>query len=124
MLRVCEGQERVWALERWAGPESPRRPDNVLRIEGSHGGFLSRERWGRCELFKRWRRRVPSRAVTWSDGYSGKIFRDEAEGAAAGGRYQGPGRRQGSLEWGWGRGSLLSPLRHALWVLLSQVAFS
>lgn len=42
MLRVCEGQERVWALERWAEPESPRRPDNVLRIEGSHGGFLSR----------------------------------------------------------------------------------
>lgn len=28
MLRVCEGQERVWALERWAGPESHRRPDN------------------------------------------------------------------------------------------------
>ena len=42
MLRACEGQERVWALERWAGLESHRRPDNVLRVEGSHGGFLTR----------------------------------------------------------------------------------
>lgn len=42
MLRACEGQERVWALERWAELESHRRPDNVLSVEGSHGGFLSR----------------------------------------------------------------------------------
>ena len=29
-------------MERWAGLDSHRRPDNVLRVEGSHGGFLSR----------------------------------------------------------------------------------
>lgn len=45
--------------------------------------------------------------VTWSDGYSGKIFQDEMEGAAAGGRYQGPGRRQ--REPGVGQG-LRKPL--------------
>ena len=38
---------------------------------------------------------MQSRAVTWSDGYSGKISQDEMEGAATGGRYQGPGQRQG-----------------------------
>lgn len=48
-----------------------------------------------------------SRAVTSSDGYSGKIFQDEMEGAAAGGRYQGLGRRQ--REPGVGQG-LRKPL--------------
>lgn len=43
MLRACEGQERVWALEIWAALELHRRPDNVLRVEASHGGFLSRD---------------------------------------------------------------------------------
>ena len=32
--------------------------------------------------------------MTWSDGYSRKIFWDETESAAAGGRYQDPGQRQ------------------------------
>ena len=42
-----------------------------------------------------------------SDGYSGEISQDEMEGAAAGGKYPGPGQRQG--EPGVGQG-LRKPL--------------
>lgn len=67
---------------------------------------------------------MQSRAVTWSDGYSGKIFWDEMESAAAGGRYQGPGQAVGAWSGAGARGSHLSPLRHALGMVLSLVAFS